>query len=215
MTNLWVDVWYLRDFGRRVKTPKVTPPSKTQRGQKGQSSSPRSGTAPSLDLICDLVWGTDPTVVPGHQFPHLRSQRSKAMETGPRHLPVTYRWPERDHKASARSGKRQGPTQSAAGSLLITFHQLSSPEPPNHCRLHDNHLLPPVPNSRDRDSPNRQPGEGAWMSPPQASEGVSLKAGRSLGLSSWQREASSWSQVGSWDPPWPPIILGRRHRAPR
>lgn len=86
-----------------------------------------------------------------------------------RHIPDTCL----SHRGSLREirkpvlaqGKRQGPSLSAAGSLHITIHPLSHSEPPNHCCLHENHL-PFLPNIRDRQS-----GEGAWMSPPQALEG--------------------------------------------
>lgn len=134
-----------------------------------------------------------------------------------RHIPDT----RLSHRGSLREirkpvlaqGKRQGPSQSAAGSLHITIHPLSHPEPPNHCRLHDNHL-PFLPNTRDMDSPNQVVRGGCLDVSSPGLGGASPNAGRSLGLSSCQREVSSWSHGGCWVPPWLPIILGRRHQAP-
>lgn len=208
MANCWVGFWYLRDFGRRIKNPKVTPNSKTQCGQKGQSFSP-GGTVPSLDLTCGgSSHGGVSTGLPTSEVRLLRPRR---------HIPHTclsHRGGLREiRKPVLAQGKRQGPPQSAAGSLHITVYQLSHSEPPNHCHLHNKHF-PFLPNIRDMDSPNQAVRGRCLVVSSPGLAGASLKAGRSPGLSSCQREVSSWSHGGCWVPPWLPIILGRRHRAP-
>lgn len=134
-----------------------------------------------------------------------------------RHIPHTclsHRGGLREiRKPVLAQGKRQGPPQSAAGSLHITVYQLSHSEPPNHCHLHNKHF-PFLPNIRDMDSPNQAVRGRCLVVSSPGLAGASLKAGRSPGLSSCQREVSSWSHGGCWVPPWLPIILGRRHRAP-
>lgn len=103
IANCWVGFWYPRDFGRRIKNPKVTPNPKTQCGQKGQSFS----LVEQYPAWISHVWAA-PTVVPKHRSLYLRSQTSKATETHPRHLSVTQGKPERDQKAGACSGKKTG-----------------------------------------------------------------------------------------------------------
>lgn len=160
------------------------------------------------------MWGQLPRWCQSTGLPTSEVRLLRPMETHPRHLSVSHRGGLREiRKPVLAQGKRQGPSQSAAGSPHITIHQLSHSEPSNHCCLHDNYL-PFLPNIRDMDSPNQAVRERCLVVSSPGLGGASLKAGRSLGLSSCQREVNSWSHGGCWVPPWLPIILGRRHQAP-
>lgn len=162
--------------------------------------------------------GAAATVVPKHQSPYLRSQTLKATETGPSCLPVTQRWPERDQKAGACSGKRQGPAQSAAGSSLgRAISSLIQNLPTTVVSMTIISLLPSMAGT-GTGTPHTFQGKASGCLLPRPRTGLS--EGRQKPGAVFVPEGSQLFEAvgcvcGCWAPPWLPIILGHRHRAPR
>lgn len=181
-----------------------SPHSKTQHGQTGRGSSPRGETAPSLGLVLSPGAGSlgsakaPAPVAQKRQVPAVcLSHGGGLREVG---KPVFARGRGRDSHSQLQCHCLQVP---------IGCHIWNLPTTVCSCRW------------QGQEHPQtRQPtlqGDGVWISFYPGLGGASLNAGRSLGLSLCQREASLLkpSEVGCWVPPWPPIILGHRHRAPR
>lgn len=129
--------WYLRDFGRRIKNPNITPNPKTQQHkQTRQGRCPGGGTTPGLGLLCALAWGVVPTVMPEHQSPWTSEVRRPRPR---RQVPascLSHRGGLREiRKPVPAQGKRQGPTQSEEGHCLQNVHQLPQPDTPSLCQI--------------------------------------------------------------------------------
>lgn len=175
------------------------------------------GVGQHMGLICALAWGPAPTVM----SEHLSRCTSEIRHPRPRRqVPagcLSHRGGLREiRKPVLAQGKRQGPTQSEQGHCLqmsISCHIQNLPTPARLSSLFSHQRQ-----GQGHPKPGSLPSRGRCLGiSSRGLEGAFLKAGRSLGLSLCQKEASSLKtrDTGCWVPPWLPIILGHRRRAPQ